>query len=173
MSESMSESRSESKSESRSEPGRIRQATLRDILPIQKLVNGFAKQDLMLPVSIGDLHDRLRDFQVAEIGGAVVGCCALHVVWEGLVEVRSLAVDASAQHRGLGHRLVEACLEDARKLGAEEAFTLTYVPGFFESLGFRQVDRSTLPHKVWQDCTKCTRFPDCGELALTRPVNPV
>lgn len=153
-------------------PCTIRKATLRDILPIQRLVNAFAKQDLMLPVSIGDLHDRLRDFQLAEVEGVVVGCCALHVVWEGLVEVRSLAVDASAQHQGLGHRLVEACLEDARALGAEEAFTLTYVPGFFESLGFRQVDRATLPHKVWQDCTKCTRFPDCGELALTRPVNP-
>ncbi len=148
----------------------IRKARVTDIPRIHALVNAFAKEELMLPLSIGDITERLRDFHLAEDDGAVVGCVALHVVWEGLVEVRSLAVERGRQKRGLGAKLVEAALAECAALGATEVFTLTYIPEFFERFGFRRVERSTLPHKVWQDCTKCTKFPDCGEIALTRPV---
>lgn len=148
----------------------IRHARVDDLSAIHRLINAFAKEELMLPLSIGDLTERIRDFQMAEEEGTILGAVALHVVWEGLAEVRSLAVVPAAQGRGLGRDLVHAALADARALGASEVFTLTYVPEFFEKMGFTRVDRSTLPHKVWQECTRCTKFPDCGEIALLLPL---
>jgi amino-acid N-acetyltransferase len=150
----------------------IRRARVSDIPAIHRLVNEFAREELMLPLSIGEITERIRDFLVADGEGEdLAGCVAIHVTWERLVELRSLAVSRSAQGSGLGRRLVEAGLEEARALGAEEMFTLTYIPDFFLRFGFRVVDRSTLPHKVWQDCTKCTKFPDCGETALVLPLD--
>lgn len=151
----------------------IRKAKVTDVAVIHALVRDFARQNLMLALSFGDITERLRDFQlyVDDATGKVLGCAALHIVWEGLAEVRSLAVCAEAQKQGLGRKLVEALLEDARSLACAEVFTLTFVPGFFARLGFKEVDRSTLPHKVWQDCTKCPLFPDCGETAMLLPLN--
>lgn len=144
----------------------IRKARLTDVSAIHQLVNAFAKEELMLPLSIGDITERLRDFHMAEIDGRIVGVGAIHVTWDRLVELRSLAVLKETQGTGVGRALVEALLADARTLGATEVFTLTYVPGYFEKLGFHTIDRADLPHKVWQDCTKCTKFPDCGEIAM-------
>ena len=146
----------------------IRKSRLNDLHAIHALVNEFAKEGLMLPLSVGDLTERLRDFLVAEEDGEVVGSVAVHIIWETLVELRSLAVAREHQKRGLGKKLVEAAMEEARSLGATEIFTLTYIPPFFEKFGFRRIDRATLPHKIWQDCIKCPKFPDCGEVALVR-----
>lgn len=145
----------------------IRKAKVDDIAAIHKLVKEFAAKDLMLGLSFGDITERIRDFQLyINDDGKILGCVALHVVWEGLVEVRSLAVDESQQGTGLGRVLLEAAIEDARSIGATRAFTLTFVPKFFEKMGFSYIERSELPHKVWQDCTKCHLFPDCGETAM-------
>ena len=146
----------------------IRKARLSDLNPIHALVNDFAKDGMMLPLAVGDLTDRLRDFLVAEEKGRIVGSVAVHVTWETLVELRSLAVARERQTQGLGKKLVDSALDEARALGATEIFTLTYIPEFFEKFGFRCIDRATLPHKIWQDCMKCPKFPDCGEVALTR-----
>lgn len=146
----------------------IRKARCEDVPVIHRLVKTFADQELMLPLSIGDITERLRDFLLADLDGTLVGCGAVRITWETLVELRSLAVDKAAQGHGAGKALVEALLADARTLGATEIFTLTYIPGFFESFGFERIDRASLPHKVWQDCTKCSKFPDCGEIALKR-----
>jgi len=145
----------------------IRKARLNEIPAIHALVNDFAREEIMLPVSIGDVTGRLRDFHVA-VGedGALTGTVALHVTWETLVEIRSLAVKRGAQGQGLGRALAQAALDEARELGATRVFTLTYIPPFFENFGFERIDRASLPHKVWQDCTKCPKFPDCGEVAL-------
>jgi amino-acid N-acetyltransferase len=148
----------------------IRRARVTDVKAIHALVRRFADEELMLPLSFGEITDRLRDFHVLETESGIIGTIALHVTWDRLVEVRSLAVAPEAQKHGYGRELVGAALRDARELGAEEVFTLTYVPEFFERLGFTRVDRSALPHKVWQDCVKCTKFPDCGEIALTLPL---
>lgn len=150
----------------------IRKAKVGEVAAIHALVRDFARQNLMLPLSFGDITERIRDFQlyIDDESGQIAGCAALHVVWEGLAEVRSLAVSAEFQKRGIGKALVEALLEDARALGVQDVFTLTFVPDFFERLGFACVDRSTLPHKVWQDCTKCALFPDCGETAMILPL---
>lgn len=146
----------------------IRKAKVGDVAVIHALVKDFARQKLMLALSFGDITERLRDFllYIDDTTGKVLGCAALHIVWEGLAEVRSLAVSVDAQKMGLGRKLVEALLAEARELECDEIFTLTFVPEFFAKLGFVEVDRATLPHKVWQDCTKCPLFPDCGETAM-------
>jgi amino-acid N-acetyltransferase len=146
----------------------IRKAQLDDVRDIQNLVNAFANRGRMLALSLSELYDSVRDFTVVreEPDGLLLGCCCLHVVWEDLAEVRSLAVAEARQGSGLGRRLVEACIDEARLLHLPRVFALTYVPGFFERLGFRLSDKSELPHKVWADCIKCPKFPDCDEIAV-------
>ena len=140
-----------------------------DVAAIVEVAREFGKQGIMIPLSIGDVIERLREFLVAELGdGRLVGCVAVHATWGSLVEVRSLAVLAEQQGRKIGRLLMEAALDDARAVGATEVFTLTYIPEFFRHFGFETVDRNTLPHKVWLDCVKCPKFPDCGEVALKR-----
>jgi len=144
----------------------IRKATINDIKDIQELINFYAKQDRMLPRSLNELYENIRDFFVYEDKGKILGCCALHIAWENLAEVKSLAVDESVQKKGIGAVLVKQALEDAGKLGVKRVFALTYVPLFFEKLGFKRIEHSELPHKIWSECIKCVKFPDCDENAL-------
>ncbi len=149
----------------------IRKAKMGDVPGIQSLVNSFAARDAMLPRSLSAIYECIRDFYVAEQDGRVVGCCALHVTWGDLAEVKSLAVDESAQGKGYGSRLLEACLAEAGDLGVPRVFALTYVPDFFERAGFSRVDKSTLPHKIWSECINCPKFPDCGEEAVEKELS--
>jgi len=146
----------------------IRKATVDDVRDIQKLVNSHADKGEMLPRSLGDTCDNVRDFFIYEEDGVMIGCCALHVTWVDLAEIRSLAVVDGAMGKGIGTALLEACLEDAQRLAIEKVFALTYKPEFFKKRGFHQVDKSELPHKVWLECVKCVKFPDCDEVAVIR-----
>lgn len=137
-----------------------------DVPELHKLINSFAEKNAMLPRALNAIYENIRDFVVLDIDGRVAGCCALHVTWGDLAEVKSLAVDESAQGGGYGRTLVEACLAEAREMGVPKVFALTYVPGFFEKLGFSRVDKGTLPHKIWSECINCPKFPDCGEEAV-------
>jgi amino-acid N-acetyltransferase len=150
----------------------IRDARMDDVEAIHALVTEFSRQEFMLPRSRSELYDSLRDFEVAEVGGEVVGCAALSIVWEGMAEIQSLAVRDGYQRRGIGRRLVKACLAEARRLGALKVFALTAVPAFFERMGFSYVPRETLPHKIWSDCVKCVKFPHCNELAVAIDLPP-
>jgi amino-acid N-acetyltransferase len=100
---------------------------------------------------------------VAERAGRLVGCGALTIEWDNLAEIKSLAVVRTYQRRGIGRRLVKACLAESRRLGIGRVFALTSSPAFFERLGFARVPRESLPHKVWSDCLNCPKFPDCDE----------
>jgi len=146
----------------------IRKAKIQDIKQIQALINGFAKQDLMLPRSLNELYENLRDFWIAEEKGKVIGCVALHVSWDDLVEIKSLAVAKSRHGKGIGKGLILACLEESRKIGARKVFVLTYKPGYFKKFGFKSVKHAQLPHKVWAECINCCKFPDCNETALLK-----
>ena len=148
--------------------GSIRKAGIRDIKSIQQLINRFAGQDLMLPRALNELYENIRDFWVYEFNGRIIGCCALHICWEELAEIKSLAVERGRWKRGIGRELVETCIEDAVGLGAGSVFVLTYQPVFFEKMGFRRVSHSKLPHKIWAECIHCPKFPDCKEVALLR-----
>jgi amino-acid N-acetyltransferase len=145
----------------------IRKATTTDVPDIQKILNHYGSLGLLLARPLSELYDHLRDFFVLETDEkGIIGVCALRVCWEDLAEIKSLAVKEDQQHRGMGTQMVQLCLEDARSLGLKRVFTLTYVPDFFKRLGFREVEKSVLPHKIWSDCLKCTKFPDCDEIAL-------
>jgi len=146
----------------------LRKAQIKDIKPIQNLINSFAKQDLMLPRSLNELYEHIRDFWVAEENHKLVGCCALHISWEDLAEIKSLAVAKSHQARGIGQELVNACLDEARSLEAKKIFVLTYQPDFFRKFGFKRIKNSALPHKIWAECINCCKFPDCQEVALLK-----
>ncbi len=152
-------------------PGRIRPARMGDVRPIHALLAGFAAKGLMLPRSISSLYDHLRDFVVYEEAGEILGICALHICWDDLAEIRSLAVVESRQKSGIGAQLVGSCLDEAESLEIHNVFTLTYQAAFFRKLGFLDTDKQNLPHKIWSDCLHCSKFPDCDEDALIR-TNP-
>lgn len=144
----------------------IRKAQIADVKYIQKLLMTFANRGDMLSRSLSELYESLRDFYVVEEGGVILGAAALHIVWEELAEVRSVAVSEDAGRKGVGSRLVQACISEAREIGLKRIFCLTYKPDFFAKHGFRLVDKAELPHKVWGDCIKCPKFPDCDENAM-------
>jgi len=146
----------------------IRKARITDIKPIQNLVNSFAKRELMLPRSLNELYENLRDFWVAEEKNKIIGCCGLHVSWEDLAEIKSLAVQQNKQKKGIGKKLVLACLNEAKGLGAKRIFVLTYQPEYFKRLGFKRIKNSALPHKIWAECINCCKFPNCQETALLK-----
>jgi len=144
----------------------IRKARLTDVRAIQSLVNQYADSGQMLPRTLNELYENLRDFHVYEENGALVGVCALHVSWDGLAEIRSLAVRRDRVKRGIGATLVRQCLAEALSLQVARVFVLTYQAGFFRKLGFADVDKKELPHKIWTDCLNCVKFPNCDESAL-------
>ncbi len=149
---------------------RIRKAVIKDVQQIHRLINDQAGRGLMLPRALNEIYTTIRDHFVCEVDGTIVGVCALHILWEDLAEIRSLAISDPYQHKKIGTRLVRRCINEARRLGVRRVFALTYVPEFFRSLGFRDLDKSELPHKIWSDCVKCHKFPDCDEHALIRDV---
>ena len=150
----------------------IRKATVRDVQAIHRLLKKHADRGELLPRALSDLYDDVRDFSVfeKERGGSIIGVCALHVCWEDLAEVRSLAVCRQYQGKGIGSRLVTAALAEAQDLGIRRVFTLTYRPDFFNKHGFKIVDKATLPQKIWAECIKCVKFPDCDEIAMLKPI---
>lgn len=147
----------------------IRKAVIEDVTSIHRLLNGYADRGLLLPRPLSELYDHLRDHFVVEddqTGSSLTGVSALGISWEDLAEIRSLAVSEDHRGKGLGSRLVETCLEEARVLGLKRVFVLSYVPDFFIKMGFKEVEKSVLPHKIWADCLRCPKFPDCDETAL-------
>lgn len=149
----------------------IRKAAVSEVIQIQRILNHYGDKGILLPRSLSELYEHLRDFYVVdEDDGNIIAVCALGLCWEDLAEIRSLAVVEKYQGQNYGTKLVERCIEEAKTLGLKRIFTLTYVPGYFKKLGFRVVDKSKLPHKVWSDCLKCTKFPDCDETSLIKEI---
>jgi len=146
----------------------IRKASINDVRSMHGILTHYAAKGLLLGRSLSDLYAQLRDFIIVEDDEtrAVVGTCSLRICWEDIAEIRSLAVREDYHGRDLGRKMVEACIKESRDLGLKKLFVLTYVPAFFEKMGFHPVDKSILPHKVWGDCIKCVKFPDCDEEAL-------
>ncbi|MBF0519036.1 MAG: N-acetyltransferase [Nitrospirae bacterium] len=146
---------------------KIRNALVCDVKSAQRLVNEFASRGVMLSRSLNEFYEHIRDYFVCEdSNGDIVGVCALHVLWEDLAEIKSLAVKQSAQKKSVGAELLKRCIKDAGALGINRVFALTYVPGFFIKHGFTETDKSGLPQKIWGDCLKCPKFPDCDEQAV-------
>jgi len=144
----------------------VEKAKIKDIKQMHKLINYFAGKDEMLPRPLSELYEHVRDYFVIKEGEEVIACAALHVTWSDLSEIKALAVAEENQRQQIGGELVEACIAEAKILGIPQIFCLTYKPAFFEKHGFVQVDKSTLPRKIWAECYNCPKFPDCNEVAL-------
>jgi len=141
-------------------------ARISDVPQMHKLINSFADKGEMLARSLSEIYENIRDYFVVRQGERVIACVALHVSWSDLAEIKSLAVAEDCQQQGIGDQLIAACLREAKELGIPTIFCLTYKPAFFERCDFSQVDKAELPHKVWGECYRCPKFPDCDEVAL-------
>jgi amino-acid N-acetyltransferase len=132
---------------------------------IQELINLYANTGL-LPLSLHEIYERIRDFFIYKIESKIVGAASLHIIWEDLAEFRSLAVHANYRHQGIGKALVIRALDEAKDLHLKKIFLLTNQKEYFKKMGFQLIDKSELPHKVWSDCIKCIKFPHCDEVAM-------
>jgi len=133
---------------------------------MHRLINSFADKGEMLARSLSEIYENIRDFFVVRQGERVIACAALHVSWSDLAEIRSVAVADDSQQQGIGDKLVQACLKEASELGIPTVFCFTYQPAFFKRHKFVDIDKMELPRKVWTDCLRCPKFPDCDEVAL-------
>ncbi|MCX5860735.1 MAG: N-acetyltransferase [Desulfomonile sp.] len=146
----------------------IRKASVNETKIIHRIISEQAQSGHILPRAMSELYSQVRDFSVC-VGaesGDVLGCAALQIVWEDLAEIRSLAVRTTFERQGIGSSLIKALLDESEMMGMSRVFVLTYRQKLFERMGFRVMDKSLLPHKIWADCIRCTKFPECDEIAL-------
>jgi len=144
----------------------IRKARLDDIENILNTIEPYVTEGILLEKTQQDIVVRLRDFFIYEEDGRLSGCVALFPGWDALGEICTLAVDGSCTNKGIGTELVQACIQDARELGLPKIFALTYEKEFFSKFGFKEVDKHTLPQKIFKDCIKCPHYLDCRETAV-------
>ena len=144
----------------------VEKARIQDVPQIHRLINYFADKDEMLPRPLSEIYENIRDYFVVRKGEQVIACAALHVMWSDLAEIKSVAVAEDSHRQGIGARLMEACLKEVKGLGIPTVFCLTYKPAFFEKFNFSQIDKMEMPRKVWTECYRCPKFPDCDEVAL-------
>ena len=144
----------------------MRKARVEDVPVISDIVNHHAKKGVMLPRPISRIYDNVRDYSVIESDGEIIGCGALHVMWSDLAEIRAVSLKEEFIGKGFGSPIIKTLLDEAETLGIEKVFVLTYKEDLFRHLGFVDIDKSELPHKIWSDCINCIHFPDCDEVAL-------
>jgi len=149
---------------------KVDRARVSDAASMHQMISHFADKGEMLPRALSEIYDGIRDYFVVRKKEQVVACAALHVTWVDLAEIRSLAVDEQEQNQNIGSLLVQACLEEAKELGIPRVFCLVRKPAFFERHGFQLIDKTELPQKVWAECYRCPKFPNCDEVALIRHI---
>lgn len=147
---------------------KTRKAVISDVKAIHTFINTFARKEIVLPRPLNDIYEHVRDFFVVENNGNIIGACSLHILWEDLAEIRSLVVSESDRKKGIGRQLVRKCISEAQKLGIYKVFALTYTPHFFLKMGFKEIDKAELPQKIWGDCMRCPKFPECDEFAVIK-----
>lgn len=145
----------------------VRKAELKDAKAIHKLINHYAKKNIMLPRTLNQICENIRDFWVYD-DGTILGCTAIHIYSNDLAEVKSLAVNKLKHRKGIGARLLEVCLDEAKNLGIKRVFVLTLVPQFFKKFGFKAIDKAKLPQKIWGECVECAKFAKCDEVAYIK-----
>ena len=143
-------------------------AQLSDIPAMQALVVSEVKEGVILNRTEDEVANNIRSYVLAKEGSIIVGYAALHVHSKRLAEIRSLIVNSEYRGQNIGQKIVNFTLEEAKVLGVEEdVLVLTYLPAFFEKLGFKEIHKEVIPeHKIWADCIKCIHFPVCNEIAL-------
>jgi amino-acid N-acetyltransferase len=145
-----------------------RHAVLPDVEPIHAIIQPYADAGTLLPRSRAELAENIRDFVVAEDGGRIVGCGALHLYGTHLAEIRSIAVAPQSKGRGAGRALVNALMDEARRHSVSCVCLFTRTPEFFGHLGFEVARREELPDKIYKDCVCCPKLSDCDEIAMIK-----
>ncbi|MFC1918097.1 N-acetyltransferase [Chloroflexota bacterium] len=151
----------------------VEKARITDVPQMHQIINSFANKGEMLARPLSEIYESIRDFFVVKEDDKVIGCAALHVSWSDLAEIRSVAVAQEYQHQGIGDLLVAACIQEAEDLRIKTVFCFTYQPAFFKKHRFTDIDKMELPRKVWTDCYRCPKFPNCDESALIRHLEAV
>jgi amino-acid N-acetyltransferase len=146
----------------------VRHATDQDVATIGALMERYAALGNVLPRTADDIQHNLDDFYVIEDQSRVVGCGALEIFTADLAEIRSLMIAEDHAGRGLGGRLVEHLIGEARTRGIKRLMALTYVPKFFHKWEFETVSKHMLPEKVWGICVTCYKFNNCDETAVLK-----
>ena len=146
-------------------------AKLSDIVPMQALVKPEVEKGIILFRSSDEIATNIRSYILAKEEAQIVGFGALHFHADDLAEIRSLVVKEDFRGKGIGKGLISTLLDEGTHLGVEKVLTLTYQKAFFESLGFKEIPKESLPsHKLWADCIKCKHFPICDEIALIKHI---
>jgi amino-acid N-acetyltransferase len=148
-----------------------RKATLDDVDILYHLIEGYAEKGIMLPRSRETLARQIDTFIVAELGEIIVGCGSLCRLGNELVEIRSLGISEGYKGKGIGSKLVDALLEEARRNDIPKVMALTYEVSFFRKNGFDVVDKEIFPEKVWTDCVNCPKQQCCDEIAVLKMLN--
>jgi amino-acid N-acetyltransferase len=129
----------------------VRRARAADVRGIVEVVRPMVDARVLLAKEWVSYYESLQEFRVAEVGDALAGCGALHVMWEDLGEIRTLAVAHAYRGRGIGHRLMEALVDDARELGLSRLFCLTFEVDFFLRHGFEVIDGTPVEQDVYAE----------------------
>ena len=146
----------------------IRKAKISDAAAIQRLIQYYAREDIMLPRPLMEIYENIRDYVVAVRAKTLIGCCALHICWKNLAELKALAVRPKHRKKGTGALLVKEALEEAGRINIKKIFCLTYIPKYFRKFGFRKIEKKRLPHKIWSECINCPKFPKCDEVPMLK-----
>ena len=146
---------------------KVEKAKISDVPQMHKLINHFAGRGEMLARPLSEIYENIRDYFDIIRDNKVVGCAALHIMWDDLAEIKSVAVQSDLQKQGIGSMLVKACIKEAHEMGVPTIFCLTYKPDFFSNFGLSEIDKMDLPQKIWTECYHCPKFPDCDEIAMT------
>ena len=145
---------------------RTRKAALPDAASIHGLILSYSRAGTLLPRTLSEICENVRDFTVVEYRGEIIGCGALHLYGLHLAEVRSIAVAKPAQRLGAGSKLIGALLDEAQEHSVSQVCLFTRVPEFFGKLGFVEVPHASLPDKIFKDCRNCPMFNKCDEIAM-------
>ncbi len=146
---------------------RIRKPKLTEVVQLKALIDSAVEKGLVLPRSLEELYENVRDFYVYADEKGLAGCVSLHIDMEDLAEVRTLIVRDDLQRKGIGKMLLEAVLKEARELGIPKVYVLTRCPEFFEKQGFRITTLEQLPYKIRKDCARCPKYGiSCDEIPM-------
>jgi amino-acid N-acetyltransferase len=151
---------------------RTREAVLPDAEQIHALITNYSGDGTLLPRTLAEICENVRDFVVLEDGQSIVGCGALHLYGVHLAEIRSITVDPTRQSNGGGRRLVKALLAQAEKHKVTCVCLFTRIPEFFARMGFTTAAHQDLPDKIHKDCYQCPRLSHCDEVPMIRGVVP-
>ncbi len=149
-----------------------RNATLPDVEYIHGIIRSYSGNGTLLPRTVAELCENVRDFVVVEDHGRIIGCGALHLYGPHLAEIRSIAVVPSAQGLGAGAKLVKALMKEAERHRVSCVCLFTRVPQFFAHMGFGLATREELPDKIYKDCIHCPNLHACDEIAMYRGEMP-